>query len=100
LQPVRKGALLVSQAASQERRERHSNGNEDEMNRTYHSLTILADHPETEIWVGDAEGHFVQKGIGNMSTRLLPERYSVQFGLHDEKRWIQLYQDLEVRGTS
>jgi hypothetical protein len=70
------------------------------MNGTYDALTILADHPDTEIWVRDAEGHFVQKETGDMKTRLVPGRYSVQFGLHNEKRWIQLNRDLEVRETS
>ena len=28
----------------------------------YHGLVIMATCPETEIWLGDDRGHFVEKG--------------------------------------
>jgi hypothetical protein len=47
----------------------------------YHGLVIVAACPETEIWLGDDRGHFVQKGVGTLRTSLLPANYTVEFGL-------------------
>lgn len=47
----------------------------------YHHLVISASLPETEVWLGDDEGHFVQKAVGELSTSLLPGDYVVEFGL-------------------
>ena len=69
------------------------------MTRTYCRLTIIAGDPKTEIWVGDAGGHFVQKEVGVMETSLLPGQYTVQFGLQAEKRLFELNSDLEIRET-
>ena len=48
---------------------------------TYHSLVITASRPETEIWLGDDQGHFVQKAVGELRTSLIPGDYIVEFGL-------------------
>ncbi len=50
-------------------------------NPVYHGLVIMATCPETEIWLGDDHGHFVQKGTGTLRTSLLPGNYTVEFGL-------------------
>ena len=47
----------------------------------YYELTIVAASPTTEIWLGDDDGHFVQKEIGTLRTSLLPGYYTVEFGL-------------------
>jgi len=47
----------------------------------YHELVIVATSPETEIWLGDDRGHFVQKEAGRLRTNLLPGSYTVEFGL-------------------
>jgi hypothetical protein len=66
------------------------------MHDPYKRLLIIARDGATEIWVGDDEGHFVQKEVGRMETHLLPGRYTVEFGLGTEQRVIDLQDDLEV----
>jgi len=48
---------------------------------TYYQLEILEDSATTEIWLGDDEGHFVQKGVGVLRSSLRPGHYTVEFGL-------------------
>jgi hypothetical protein len=60
--------------------------------RVYHNLKIVAPTPETEIFVADSQGFFVQKEVGVMETRLLPGRYTYQFAVkgiarHDKVRF-------------
>ena len=47
----------------------------------YYELVISAASPIMEIWLGDDDGHFVQKEIGELRTSLLPGHYTVEFGL-------------------
>jgi len=47
----------------------------------YYELVIVAASATTEIWLGDDNGHFVQKEIGTLRTSLLPGHYTVEFGL-------------------
>jgi len=47
----------------------------------YYDLVIVAASPAIEIWLGDDEGHFIQKEIGILETSLLPGDYTVEFGL-------------------
>lgn len=47
----------------------------------YFDLMIVAASPSTEIWLGDNDGHFVQKETGTLETSLLPGEYTVEFGL-------------------
>jgi len=47
----------------------------------YHELVIAAASPVTEIWLGDDDGHLVQKEVGELRTSLLPGHYTVEFGL-------------------
>lgn len=47
----------------------------------YYHLTIVASSPATDIWLGDDEGHFVQKEVGILKTSLLTGYYTVEFGL-------------------
>lgn len=50
-------------------------------NRTYFELEIDADSANTEIWLGDDAGHFVQKELHVLRTALIPGDYTVEFGL-------------------
>jgi len=47
----------------------------------YYDLVIVAASPAIEIWLGDDEGHFIQKEIGILETSVLPGDYTVEFGL-------------------
>jgi len=47
----------------------------------YYDLIIVAASPATDIWLGDDNGHLVQKEIGILETSLLPGDYTVEFGL-------------------
>lgn len=47
----------------------------------YFDLMIVAAAPSTDIWLGDNDGHFVQKETGTLETSLLPGDYTVEFGL-------------------
>lgn len=47
----------------------------------YYDLTIVASSPATDIWLGDNEGHLVQKMVGTLETSLLPGDYTAEFGL-------------------
>lgn len=47
----------------------------------YHRLVIVATLPDTEVWLGDDRGHFVQKGVGTLRTSLMPGKYTVEFRL-------------------
>lgn len=47
----------------------------------YYKLEIRACSANTEIWLGDDEGHFVQKEDGTLKSSLMPGDYTVQFGL-------------------
>jgi len=52
-----------------------------EADPTYYDLVIIAGSPTTEIWLGDEDGHFVQKETGTLHTSLLAGCYKVEFGL-------------------
>lgn len=47
----------------------------------YYDLVIEAESQDTEIWLGDDEGHHVQKEVGVLRSGLLPGDYVVEFGL-------------------
>jgi hypothetical protein len=47
----------------------------------YRRLVIEAETREGQIWLGDDEGHFVQKAVGVLDTHLLPGSYVVEFAL-------------------
>ena len=44
-------------------------------------LNITARDPGGEIWLGDEQGHFVQKADGELRTSLQQGEYVVEFGL-------------------
>jgi hypothetical protein len=48
---------------------------------TYYDLVIVAESPDTEIWLGDDAGYFVQRATGTLPSSLLPGMYLVAFGL-------------------
>lgn len=52
-----------------------------EVELVYYDLVIVATSSTTDIWLGDDDGHFVQKEIGTLETSLLPGDYVVEFGL-------------------
>ena len=60
---------------------------------TYYNLVIVAESPDTEIWLGDDEGHFVQKETGTLASSLLPGMYIVEFGLGTPQYEIDLSAD-------
>jgi hypothetical protein len=60
---------------------------------TYCDIVIVASSPDTEIWLGDEGGYFVQKATGTLSSRLLPGRYMVEFGLGTPQYAIDLFAD-------
>ena len=47
----------------------------------YFEVVIVATSPATDIWLGDDEGHLVDKGTGTLKTSILPGHYTVEFGL-------------------
>ena len=47
----------------------------------YLDLVIEAASKSTDIWLGDGEGHFVQKEVGVLRSSLMPGDYTVEFGL-------------------
>jgi len=51
-----------------------------EVEPVYYDLVIVATSPTTDIWLGDDDGHLVQKEIGTLETSLLPGDYTVEFG--------------------
>jgi hypothetical protein len=53
----------------------------DTSGKIYRNLVIEASSPETEIWLGDDEGHLVQKETGALDTHVLEGHYTVEFGL-------------------
>jgi len=52
-----------------------------ETQAVYYELVVEAIRKTTEIWLGDDDGHFVQKGTGVLETSLSPGNYTVEFGL-------------------
>jgi hypothetical protein len=60
---------------------------------TYYDLVIVAESPDTEIWLGDHEGYFVQRETGTLSSSLLPGMYIVAFGLGTPQYEIDLSAD-------
>ena len=52
-----------------------------EVERMYYDLVIVATSPTTDIWLGDDDGHLVQKETGTLETSLLPGDYTAEFGL-------------------
>ncbi len=52
-----------------------------EVQPVYYDLVIVAASPTTDIWLGDDDGHLVQKETGTLETSLLPGNYTVEFGL-------------------
>jgi len=61
--------------------------------RVYHHLVIEAEYPNTEIWLGDDRGFFVQKETGMLDTHLSPGDYTVQFCLGSPAYLIHLIGD-------
>lgn len=49
--------------------------------KIYRTLVIEASSPDTDIWLGDDEGHLVQKDTGTLNTHVLDGHYTVEFGL-------------------
>ncbi len=62
------------------------------MKADYYRLVIEAG-PGVEIWLGDVVGYFVQRETGTLDARLLPGRYTVEFGLGNQTYPISLTQD-------
>jgi hypothetical protein len=65
-------------------------------NMKYYKLNIDT-NPNVDIWIGDAEGNFVQKGVGKLQTSLLPGSYTVEFGLGNKQHLIRLEKDTSIR---
>ena len=56
----------------------------------YYELIVVAASPTTDIWLGDDDGHLVQKEIGELRTSLLEGHYTVEFGLGSARYPIHL----------
>ena len=69
-------------------------------NRTYHQLTIQADTPATEIWLGDDIGFLVKKANGLMVIGLVPGNYMVEFVLGGTSYPITLAADAQLSQAS
>ena len=50
-------------------------------NPVYRKLVIVASSPTTDIWLGDEDGHLVQKETGMLETSVMEGQYTVEFGL-------------------
>lgn len=50
-------------------------------NPVYRKLVIVASSQTTDIWLGDDDGHLVQKETGMLETRVMEGQYTVEFGL-------------------
>lgn len=46
-----------------------------------YELVIVADAPDTDIWLGNDHGHLIQRATGTLKTMLIPGDYTVEFGL-------------------
>ncbi len=67
------------------------------MSKTHYLLSVWADDPLTEIWVGDTDHHFVCKATGWLNERLEPGTYVVQVGgLKAPKHHIKLVEDTTI----
>lgn len=47
----------------------------------YFEVVIVARSSDTDIGLGDDEGHLVQKAEGTLETSIRPGHYMVEFGL-------------------
>lgn len=61
--------------------------------KKYYQLVIQGNSPEIDIWLGDDEGHFVQKAQGELRTSLLEGKYIGEFGLGSKCYPINLNHD-------
>ena len=59
----------------------------------YWRLVIEATSPEMDIWLGDDEGHLVQKETGKLDTSVMEGQYTVEFGLGNTTCPIHLIAD-------
>jgi hypothetical protein len=60
-------------------------------------LVIVADAPETDIWLGNDHGHLIQRATGRLEAALVPGDYTVEFGLGSFPYPISLEQSAEHR---
>jgi hypothetical protein len=60
----------------------------------YRHLVIVASSSTTDIWLGDDEGHLVQKEDGTLDTRVMEGDYIVEFGLGTTAYPIHLTADI------
>lgn len=67
--------------------------------KLYYDLVISADSPATDIWLGDDDGHLLQKETGMLETSVLPGHYTVEFGLGSAPYPIHLTKDSRYTET-
>jgi hypothetical protein len=60
-------------------------------------LVIVADAPDTEIWLGNDHGHLIQRATGTLKASLVPGDYTVEFGLGSFPYPIRLEQSTQYR---
>ncbi len=70
--------------------------NQKSSEQIYYSITIEANSPDTEIWLGDDDGHFVQKETGCLNSSVMPGNYTVEFGLGTRCYPISLNEDMRL----
>lgn len=66
------------------------------MVKSHYQLEIHGSSSDVEIWIGDDKGYLVQQEEGILKTRLLPGKYTVEFGLGSQCYPIELDQDLHL----
>ena len=60
-------------------------------------LVIVADSPDTDIWLGNDHGHLIQRATGTLTASLVPGEYTVEFGLGSFPYPIRLEQASQYR---
>lgn len=62
----------------------------------YKTLEIIANDPNTYIYLDDTEGNLVQREKGAMLTSVAPGKYDIYFGKSKEPKRIDLTKDMTV----
>ena len=73
--------------------------NQLQTEKQYHRIEIVAELPETAIWLGDLDGCLVKKSVGKLDIGLMPGDYTVQFGLGTPVYPIHFDRDLHITQT-
>lgn len=67
---------------------------------TYYRLIAEARDLDTQVWLGDDEGHLVATQIGKLDGRFKPGLYTVEFGLGNRKYRLRLNRDIYIHESN